>query len=235
MLAAREEYMHPNGGFGIVFNFGDVVCLDGQAITEPVFLDSANTVSRRLRFTGHVDQIGINFFEGGAYPFLAIPLGELRNQTALLDALDRTALMRLYVRLYESKSLSARIALLEQWLLNRLSLGKKRDALIPASLRMLRNARSELSIPELARQLSISQRQLQRLYHSQVGMTPKQYTRLVRVETARLALKQMSNQTNTQLAANLGFFDQSHFIREFSAVVGMTPYTYMQRSRKRKT
>jgi AraC-like DNA-binding protein len=66
----------------------------------------------------------------------------------------------------------------------------------------------------------------------QVGMSPKQYARLLRVETARLALKRMRAPSTTYLAAELGFYDQAHFIREFSAVVGMTPYAYLKRSRR---
>ena len=59
-------------------------------------------------------------------------------------------------------------------------------------------------------------------------MTPKQYARLVRVETARLALKQHT-ETATRLAVDLGFYDQAHFIREFRSVIGMTPTAYKKR------
>ena len=103
---------------------------------------------------------------------------------------------------------------------------------------MLRQGVGSLPIPDLAQKFGVSQRQLERLYHSQVGMSPKQYSRLVRVETARLLLRQMDSQTGspstTTLAADLGFYDQSHFIREFTQVVGITPYRYMQRRQKRK-
>lgn len=233
LVESSEEYMHANGGFGIAFNFGDTLHLDQQALTEPVFLDGTNTRSRKMRFTGQVEQMGVNFYAGGAYPFLALPLAELRNQTALLDVLDRSSLLNLHQRLDDAKSLSVRIRLLEQWLLKRLALGKKRDAIIPASLRILRQRTGEISIPALADDLAISQRQLERLYHTQVGMSPKQYATLVRVNAARLALKQPNHLSNTNLAADLGFYDQSHFIREFSAVVGITPYSYTQRSQKR--
>src|SRR5262249_32125388 len=79
LLAAHEEYMHPLGGFGIVFNLGDPVSLDGQPLTEPVFLDGVNTVSRKMSFLGHVELLGISFHVGEAYPFLGIPLAELCN------------------------------------------------------------------------------------------------------------------------------------------------------------
>jgi transcriptional regulator GlxA family with amidase domain len=96
---------------------------------------------------------------------------------------------------------------------------------------MLREKAGILPIPDLARELAISQRRLERLYHSQLGMSPKQYSQLLRVETARLALKQMDERSTAGLAAELGFYDQAHFIREFSAVIGMKPYAYMKRSR----
>ncbi len=233
LSAYHEEYMHPRGGFGIVFNLGDKVRLDAELIAKPIFLDGVNTVSRKVGFPGHVELIGISFYEGGAYPFLGIPLVELLNDTTFLDALDRPDLLRLHARLYEASSLLARIQLIEEWLISRLSLGKAQDPLIPASLTRLREREGQLPIPELARELAVSQRHLERLYQSQVGMSPKQYARLLRVETARLALKQMNGQSTAGLAAELGFFDQSHFIREFNAVIGMTPYAYVKRSHKR--
>lgn len=223
--------MHPRGGFGIVFNFGDSLYLDAQAITAPIFLDGTNTFSRKMGFLGHIDLIGISFWEGGAYPFVMVPLAELRNEIALLDVLNSPSLIRLHERLYEAESLPTHISLIEQWLLSRLSLGMERNPLIPASLAALREG--NLSILTLAQKFSISQRQMERLYQMQVGMTPKHYSQLVRVETARLALREMNGQSTTSLAADLGFYDQSHFIREFSAVIGMTPYAYMQRSQKR--
>jgi AraC-like DNA-binding protein len=84
------------------------------------------------------------------------------------------------------------------------------------------------SLPELAEDLAISQRQLEHLYRSQVGMTPTQYMRLQRVEIARLALTQ-GKQSNTRLAADLGYYDQAHFIHEFRSVMGITPHAYMVR------
>jgi AraC-like DNA-binding protein len=232
LLTARQEYMHPTGGFGIVFNFGDALRLDAQAIADPIFLDGVNTISRKLSFLGHVELMGIRFREGGAYPFLGIPLHELRNELPLLDVLDRPSLLRLHARLYEAESLPARINLLEEWLMGRLALGKARNVLIPASLTMLRAKEGQLPIPELAQKLAISQRQLERLYRSQVGLSPKQYAQLLRVETARLALKHLRGQTLTWLANDLDFYDQAHFIREFKAVIGLTPSAYLRHHRQ---
>ncbi len=224
--------MHPHGRFGIVFNFGDLLRVDAQAMADPIFLDGVNTVSRKMGFLGRIDLMGVSFHTGGAYPFLDVPLTGLRDEIALLDALNRPDLLHLHARLYEAESLTARISLLEEWLLSRLSLGKERDALIPASLTLLHEREGQLSIPELADELAVSQRHLERLYQNQVGISPKQYAQLLRVEKARLALKQLPERSITRLAVELGFYDQAHFIREFSAVIGLTPTAYLKHSRR---
>lgn len=144
----------------------------------------------------------------------SLPLAELRNQTWLLDVLDRSSLLRLYAQIHEATSLPLRVQLLERWLIGRLALGKTGSDVIPASLKLLRERGGQLSMAQFA----------------QVGMSPKQYTQLLRVEQARLALKHMPQLSTTRLSLELGFYDQPHFIREFSAVVGMTPYAYMKRS-----
>ncbi|MCB9133829.1 MAG: helix-turn-helix domain-containing protein [Anaerolineales bacterium] len=227
----HEEYMHPTGGFGIVFNFGDTLHLDTETVAAPVFLDGSNTVSRKMGFQGQVEVLGVRFHEGGAYPFLGIPMHELRNAIALLDALNNPELLEIHARLQEAKTLPAQIRLLDEWLLAQLVGGKEQNLLIPASLKMQRTTGGQLPIPELAQELAISQRQLERLYQHQVGMSPKQYAQLQRVENARVALKKMRGQTTTRLGLELGFYDQAHFIREFSDVVGITPYAYLKRGR----
>jgi AraC-like DNA-binding protein len=235
LAALREESMHPRGGFGLVFNGAGSLLLDGQTISDPVFLDGATTISRTVGFYGPVDLFGVRFHEGGAYPLLGIPLAELRNQLSLLDALDRPDLVRLAAQISETDAIAARLRWLEDWLLRRLDLGKRRNPIIPASLMLLRRQAGELRMPDLAREFAISQRQLERLYQSQVGMSPKQYTQLLRVEQARLALKRDhspgASRTTADLAAELGYYDQSHFIREFRAVVGVTPTAYLKRNR----
>ncbi|MFN8530131.1 MAG: helix-turn-helix transcriptional regulator [Anaerolineae bacterium] len=231
----REEAMHPTGGFGLLFNLGDALLLDTVPLSTSVYLDGVNTRSRRLYFSGHIDLIGIRFREGGAYPFFGVPLVELQNEHHVLDALREPSLVRLHARLWETPSQAARVAMLEGWLLERLAVGLTRSAIIPESLARLRSQITglregdpRLTMPKLAETLAISQRQLEQLYRTQVGITPMEYARLQRVEMARLALKDQK-QSNTRLAADLGYHDQAHFIRDFSAVIGLTPHAYMLR------
>lgn len=229
---SRPEFIHPNGGFGLVFNFGDAFWVDEQKVAGTVFLDGSNTVSRRLRFAGKVLALGIRFRPGKAHPFLKIPLHHLHNEILLLADLDQRGLEDLADQLDSTPLLLAKIQRLENWLIKQLAQGSKTSAIVPTSLRTLR-AQRILTIKELADQLYLSQRQLERLYRREVGFTPKQYARLLRVENARHLLKTQLDQSTAQIGAALDFYDQAHFIREFRALVGLTPGQYQQRQRER--
>jgi hypothetical protein len=95
------------------------------------------------------------------YPFLGVPLHELRNEFTLLDVLDRRQLLPLFERLAETAVHSARTHLLDQWLIERLGLGHDRSVLISPSLALLRQQDGQLPISELAQKLVVSQRQLE--------------------------------------------------------------------------
>lgn len=230
LLQFHEEFMHPAGGFGIVFNLGDHLSFSGENLSEPVFLDGTNTVSRKVGFLGQVNALGIRFHTGGAYPFLEIPLNEIANHTVYLSDLGYASFAELHQRLLESDSLQQKIMLIEQYLLKIVrDKPKPRDILL-ASLEMIKQKRGQIEINSIADWLYISQRQLERLYAMQVGMSPKQYARLSRIAFARKLLKRPQQFSLAQISAELGFFDQAHFIREFKAVIGMTPQAYLKRN-----
>ena len=91
---------------------------------------------------------------------------------------------------------------------------------------MISSQKGVLSIASLAREIFISQRQLERLFKKQVGIPPKTYARLQQVSQARKVLK-INTGSLADVGYQTGFYDQSHFIREFKKVVGMTPAQYV--------
>ena len=75
--------------------------------------------------------------------------------------------------------------------------------------------------------MGIPARTLQRLFERYVGVSPKWVLRRYRVHEAAARLADGgSTITWAEVAAELGYFDQSHFIRDFTAAVGMTPAAY---------
>jgi AraC-like DNA-binding protein len=93
-------------------------------------------------------------------------------------------------------------------------------------MEVARRDRSVTRVDALAERVGLSVRGLQRLFDEHVGVTPKWVIQRYRVhEAAELAAGGKAPNW-ASLAAELGYTDQSHFIREFKAQVGRTPADY---------
>jgi AraC-like DNA-binding protein len=72
----------------------------------------------------------------------------------------------------------------------------------------------------------IPARTLQRLFNRYVGVSPKWVLRRYRLHEAAARLAEPPPGSWAQVAAELGYVDQAHFINDFTAAVGMTPAQY---------
>lgn len=84
-----------------------------------------------------------------------------------------------------------------------------------------------LGVADFARRHSVSQRTLQRLFREYVGVTPKWVLKRYRVHEAAERLASGEAEDAAWLAADLGYADQPHFIRDFTAQVGCSPRAYL--------
>ena len=84
-------------------------------------------------------------------------------------------------------------------------------------------------VQELAAQVQLTRRQLERLFRQELQETPSQYLWRQRMEKA-CALLVTSFRSVKQIAQEVGMPDVSHFIRAFKQRQGQTPETYRQQA-----
>lgn len=89
----------------------------------------------------------------------------------------------------------------------------------------------EISVADLAAEASLSCSQLHREFSRLFGITPNHYIREVRVGVARHLLES-SERSMAQIASHCGFYDQSHFSRQFKTSTGLSPKEYHKRSKR---
>ncbi|MGW6710139.1 helix-turn-helix domain-containing protein [Streptomyces sp. NPDC054956] len=77
----------------------------------------------------------------------------------------------------------------------------------------------------VAAEVGWSERQLRRRFREQIGLSPKEVTRVARLRHALALLTRGHQASATALAC--GFHDQSHFQREFKAMTGLTPAGFL--------
>jgi AraC-like DNA-binding protein len=81
-------------------------------------------------------------------------------------------------------------------------------------------------VDELATQVGLNERALQRLFSDYVGVSPKWVIRRFRLHDAASRLAKAEDVNLTNLAQDLGYADQAHFTRDFKAIVGRSPSDY---------
>ena len=86
----------------------------------------------------------------------------------------------------------------------------------------------QVTVAELCAYAKLSPRRLLRLFRRAVGLSPKRYARIVRLQAALLTLRDRSAAPSpaprlTDIAYGAGYADQAHFTREFRALTGLPP------------
>ncbi|MFI9720434.1 helix-turn-helix domain-containing protein [Streptomyces sp. NPDC052396] len=162
---------------------------------------------------------------GRALPVLGIPLSALTDQAVPLDELwgaRAAGLAEELPRLGPGPALRR----LHQTLLAHVAEQRPgeldRADLVYAATRRL-GAPQPRALPEIARELGVSERHLRTLFTRGTGLTPRLYGRIARV---RRALSGVTGARGARVASEAGYYDQSHMGAEFRALMGVSPSAY---------
>ncbi len=143
------------------------------------------------------------------------------DTTIDLEDLDPAADARaLGARVDRATSARERAAWVEEFLLRTL-IEHEPDRMVVAAVERLNRSWGSLPIGELAADLAVSRRHLQRRFTRTVGLGPKRFARLVRFQKAVGLLRSGYDWHAT--VAHCGYVDQAHLTRECKAFSGHTP------------
>jgi len=102
--------------------------------------------------------------------------------------------------------------------------------LAAAALTRLEADRSLRRVGDLAAALGVSSRSLQRLFADYVGVPPAEVARRLRLQEAAAAATSQEPVDWARLAAELGYCDQAHLVRDFTNAIGTPPARYASAS-----
>src|SRR4030095_11745208 len=139
---------------------------------------------------------------------------------------------RLRERLCEARTSVDRFQLLQEALLSRLCHRVEQHYAVSAALEMYGKNQAGPRVREAAKYLGLSQRRFIQVFKAEVGMTPKLFSRIQRFQQTRTVIQQNPSISWADLAVDLGYFDQSHFIREFLEFPGLSPTDYINRHKR---
>ncbi|MCP3802414.1 AraC family transcriptional regulator [Allokutzneria sp. A3M-2-11 16] len=181
----------------------------------------------RDRFTytyqGRGQVFGIKFRPGGFQPFYGGPVAELTDQVRPLSTLWGSAATVFADELAGASGLDGFVAVAERHLRAHWPPPDTEVARVGRIVRALLHDRTVTRVQDVTERFGLSMRTLQRLFQRYVGVSPKWVLKRYRLHEAAALLASGKGGDWTEL----GYFDQSHFIRDFTRAIGMTPSAYM--------
>ncbi|GAA2102960.1 helix-turn-helix domain-containing protein [Actinomadura alba] len=170
--------------------------------------------------------VGARFRPGGFRPFLGGPVSAITDRTLAVTEVFGAAGGDLEDRVTAADEPAPAIAAIEDFLVARIPEPDPALAEVTAAIDRITADPSILRVGELAALLGIGTRRLQRLFNDYVGAGPKWVIRRCRMHEAAHLADAGTDMDWAAIAADLGYADQAHFTRDFTATVGTSPAQY---------
>lgn len=224
-----EDTVFPSGCTEIIFNLGDgqwqAVSGQDYVTTPPIEFWGQIVKPLPIRSIGKNTMLGIRFFPHAAGHFINDKADLFNNQVVDYNHLANDNVNTLYDRLRSTSSWDHRLEMVQAYLLQQLSIAESRFhkmAIVTDVMREIGQQDFFDNIDNVASRYGITSRYLQKLFLQYTGLTPKLYSKINRFQNS-LKLVNTKEHSLTSIAYECGYFDQSHFIREFKSFTGVTP------------
>jgi AraC-like DNA-binding protein len=171
--------------------------------------------------------IGARLRPGAARALFGVGASELSERHTRLDDLWSMAVATLREQLVAQRSDARRLAMFETFLAARIPQPR---GMHPAIAQALEDLEAGAGVREAVAASGYSHRRFIALFDDAVGLTPKRYSRVLRFQSLVRRARRQPSLSWSELAVDAGYSDQSHFIREFRALAGITPEDYRRLS-----
>lgn len=171
----------------------------------------------------------IQFKAHGLYPFIQSAADQLNDKVQTPEPFFGEEIFDFRTRLLAAEEPEEKFRLTEDWIGGRFSESHlPRVEVLNVLEQIQSNPGLEFnSIRNMIEESGISQKHFTELFRRYVGLTPKQYQRVLRFNEILANIHKEEKVDWTQIALGCGYYDQSHFIREFKRFCGINPSDFI--------
>lgn len=226
------EKIIPDGYPEIIFNYRDVYqskTIKDWNLQAPDLVAGQLTTFFYLQNTGKTGSVAIKVKPAALTQLFGICMDQYLDKIVDLNTFPNIELKELQKRItsIESKGVMKdehQVKLVLDDYFKVLILTAPKNPL-KAPLDLIFNSNGMVSVSEMAQAVSLGERQLERLFKKYIGLSPKYYARIIRFNYIFQLIKSEKS-TWAEIVYQSGYYDQSHFIRNFKAFTGEDPSSY---------
>lgn len=181
-----------------------------------------------VKFNDFVSVFGIRFKPEGVYSVFGVPSSLFKSTYEDMEDVLGNEFKSLCGELCNTPSLNQKINLVSSYLNRKIEQNRKAFTYVNKAAELIRSRKGMIMIDELSDLACISTRQLERGFADSIGISPKSYMRLNRLNAVQRQLQDNNRLSLTAISYYFGFSDQAHFIREFKSFTGIAPKVFMK-------
>lgn len=213
-------------GTSIVMAFrlkGRVIARDkgDESSLAPSVVTGLRNTSRLIDYSRKSATLLVIFNEGGAALFFDEPLHKMFGLHIPMDSLiSRRKLEETEEKIAEAQNNRRKIMIVERFLRSQMK-DPQPDSLIHHAIQKIKSAGGDIRIGDLVTELPISLDPFEKRFRRIAGTSPKQFSRIVRLRNVINSYSENKSLTETAYAS--GYYDQSHFTKDFKSFTGQSP------------
>lgn len=223
-----RERIFPDGCIELIFNHGDLFVTynsKGEAEDQPKsFIHGQLKKFIEVQGQGKVGIFSIRFQPAGLQPFIDFPVSDLTQVFVEVSKIwkDGSFLEQAMALCQNNEE---RIAVIENFLESKIENAPDNNDIERCVEEIIRSD-GMASIENLASELNMGKRHLERKFLSSVGLSLKLFSRIIRFNNALQLIENKDFRNFTNVAHDGGFYDQAHFIKDFKYFTGLNPKQY---------
>jgi AraC-like DNA-binding protein len=163
--------------------------------------------------------------------FTKIPLNEIYENEyfALTDIFNKTEIDNLVEQIQEQKNDEQIQQKIEMFLVSKIINNNTNDVFV-AIINFIHDTNGNLNLYQIAKKYNISERTINRYFNKYIGINPNQYINLIRF---RAVINRSNSKTKIlSTILEVGYYDQSHFIKHFKEFSTLTPSDFFSNENK---
>ncbi|SIR17949.1 AraC family transcriptional regulator [Maribacter ulvicola] len=230
--SSEKQRIIPDGCIEMAFILGDDIkryTSQDKFILQPRAMVLGQTIEPFfIEPTGYVNTFAIRFYPYGFANFVTMPIKDLVNkETPLQFLFEKNSAKELEQNIIKAKDSRQRIEIMENFLLQKLKDKSTIDVIVKQTVDALFSSNGSNSITTILKENLSKRRQLERNFKKQIGVSPKQLGKVIRLQTALKLLLNKKRDNLTKVAYESQYFDQAHFTKDFKEFTGINPKEFL--------
>ena len=235
MAASTDEYLAPDGFEELIFSYagrfrrteiqGD---LTSREVLERSYAVGCKTVGVNCLRLDDLCMVGVKLWPNSLHSLLSIPMDEWRGKPVRLADLGNRQLLELESRIHDAGDEKEIQRVLDESLCPK-ELSRRSGGIVGQSVARIFGARGDIAIDDILRCEGAHYRTAERAFRERVGVPPKQLAKVVRFKHAYTTLRPHARaSTKTMSPLDFGYYDASHFLKDFRQFTGTTPRKFLR-------